>query len=75
MAVGEVWHELHVYHEAVKCVRSDMLRWNGYRQDHASGGDIVIQSDQENCRHVRMGNYVVRLRASTDASGKGSVWL
>ena len=42
MAVGEVWHELHVYHEAVKVVCSGMLGWNGYRQDHASGGDIVI---------------------------------
>ena len=44
------WHELHVYHEAVKGkrgMRSNTLRWNGYRHNHASGGDMVIQPDQE----------------------------
>ena len=25
---------------------SDTTRWNEYRQEHASGGDIVIQPDQ-----------------------------
>ena len=41
---------LHVHHEAVKGktgMCSNTLRWNGYRHDHASGGDMVIQPDQE----------------------------
>ena len=58
----------------VRC--SDTLRWNGYRQDHALGGDIEIQSDQEKRRHVNFVNYgECDQRTSTDASGKMSVWL
>jgi hypothetical protein len=54
VAVGEVWH---VHHEGneVKIVCSDTLRWNGYSQDHASGGregDMVIQPDQESAVNV-----------------------
>lgn len=72
MAVGEVWHEFHVYHEAVKVVCSNMLGWNGYRQDHASGGDIVIIQKVPSCQG---GNHGAGPRASTDASGKRLVLL
>jgi hypothetical protein len=64
VAVGEVWHVHHKGNE-VKIVCSDTLRWNGYSQDHASGGregnmviqpcsgsDIVIQPDQESAVNV-----------------------
>ena len=72
------WHELHVYHEAVKGkagMCSNTLRWNGYRHDHASGGDMMIQPDQERRRHVRAAYLEGKSGGTTsiDASGRWSV--
>jgi hypothetical protein len=51
VAVGEVWHVHHKGNE-VKIVCSDTLRWNGYSQDHASGGGGKY-SDTTRCNEYR----------------------
>ena len=55
------------------CRYGDTTRWNGYRQEHTSGGDIVIQLHQERRRYrkdMERGDHSVYLE---EASGKGSV--